>query len=121
MDNKDIRIVSTTIEQIPLKKLHLPFNPMAEPEKFYNGSPDMMSLVDSPHHELMKIFKKHGLDWSKIKHTAYWKERKRRYELGLKQWEDEHLVWHVKQRYKIFKSLKKNGYQAKKTLNIYLK
>lgn len=111
MDNSDYRIVSTTLEEIPLKDLHIQYIPMAEPEKFYDGSPNMMSLLNSPHYNLMVLFRDYGLDWKKIKSTSYWDERRYRFELGNKQWTKDHLKWHIKNRYKIFKSIKKNGYK----------
>ena len=72
MDNSDYRIVSTTLEEIPLKDLHIQYLPMNQPERWYNGEPDMMSLMNSPHYHLMILFRDHGLDWKKIKNTAYY-------------------------------------------------
>ena len=122
VDKKDYKTVSGLVD-IPLDALHIRYLPMANLEWFYTAANgyNMMSLVNSPHVKLMKIFLNYGLDWEKIKKTLYCAERKYRKLLGMSEWTKEHLKWHIKKRYKLFKSIQKNGFDpAKRNVAVYV-
>ena len=113
MDRKDYKIIKDNVS-LELDKLHIRYIPMAKLENWYvvmNGY-NMMSLVNSPHVELMQIFKDHGLDWARIKKTRYWDERKFRKKLGMKEWAKKYLMSHIKKRYKIFDSISRRGFDC---------
>jgi hypothetical protein len=72
-----------------------------------------MSLENSPHVELMRLFKKYGLDMARIKETRYYQERKHRREIGVKKWTRLKIKEHIRKRYAIYKSIKKSGFREK--------
>ena len=61
MDKSDFDIISD-LEMIPLEKLHIRWIPMAKLGRWYHAKDgyNMMSLVNSPHVQLMWIFNEHG-------------------------------------------------------------
>ncbi len=91
-------------KEVKLADLSVRYIPVVTPIKLWNHD---MSLVNSPHVELMKIFKKRGLDINYIKKTRYYKERKHRYKIGMRRWTENYLYYHIEKRYKLFKSIKK--------------
>ena len=97
-------------DMVPVKGLHYRFIPVLTPEKFWNND---MSIENSQHVELMMVFKKYGLDWKKIYKTRYWKQRMYWYHVGMKQWTAKYAVERIVVRYRIFKSIKKNGFKNK--------
>ena len=113
VDKKDFRVVSELVD-IPLEKLHVRFIPMAKLENWYEAKDgyNMMSIVNSPHIDLMLIFKEYGLDWARIKKTRYWAERKHR-KITQTKWTKAKLIWHIEERYKLFSSIKKYGLKPK--------
>ena len=114
MKRDDYKIISP-LTDIELDKLHVRFIPMSKLENWYEAKDGyrMMSLVNSPHVELMKIFKDHGLDWKLIKKTRYWDERLYRV-LTQSKWTKEKLKFHIKKRWKTFKSIRKYGFDQNK-------
>lgn len=97
--------------EIELDKLHVRYIPVVTPIKLWNYD---MSLANSPHVELMRIFDKHGLDMHRIKKTRYYKERRHRYKIGMKRWSENYVFYHIEKRYKLFKSIKKKYKTDKK-------
>jgi len=95
---------------VDLKDLHIRYIPKVTPLHLWH---DDMSLKNSPHVELMEIFNAHGCKWEIIKNSRYYAERKYRHEIGMKRWTTEKIYSHIKARYKIFKSIKKHGYDPK--------
>ena len=114
MNPKDYKIISPLTE-IELDKLHIRYIPMAHLENWYEAKDgyNMMSLVNSPHVSLMGIFKDYGLDWKRIKRTRYWEERLYRI-LTQSKWTMDKLKFHIKKRWKTFKSIKKHGFVQEK-------
>jgi len=110
MDKKDYKITSPLTE-IELDKLHIQYIPIAKLENWYEAKDgyNMMALKNSPHMELLEVFDKYKLDWKKIKRTRYYQERQFRI-LTQTKWTKEKLIWHIKKRWKIFKSIKKHGF-----------
>ena len=97
--------------KMPLEKLHIRYIPAVTPIELWNYD---MSLKNSPHVELMKIFSKHGLRWDKIYESRYYKERQHRFEIGMSRWHKRKISEHIIARYSIFKSIKKKGYDKNK-------
>lgn len=89
-----------------LSNLHVRYIPVVTPIELWKFD---MSLITSPHVELMKIFAKYGLDWERIYKSDYYTERDHRFRIGMKKWTKAHIIDHIKRRYSIFKSMKKNG------------
>lgn len=115
MNKSDYKIISG-IEEIPLEKLHIRYIPMSNLEKWYKkyNNYDMMSLITSPHVQLMWVFKEHGFCLSHIKKTHYWAERIYRPKVGMNEWTEKYLIKHLKSRYKVFKSIQKYGFREDK-------
>jgi len=111
MERSEYNIVSG-LENIPLEELHIRWIPMARLGKWYSSKDgyNMMALVNSPHIEIMQIFNEHGFCLERLKKTRYWAERKYRQKLGMKEWTKEHIIDHLKTRYKTFLSLRENGF-----------
>ena len=97
-------------KEVRLADLSVRYIPVVTPIDLWNHD---MSLKNSPHVELLRTIKKHGFDWGILKKTRYWKERKYRYDCGVKRWTSKHRKEHIKKRWAIYKSLKKKGFKKK--------
>lgn len=95
---------------VPVKGLHYRFIPVLTPEKFWHGD---MSIENSQHVELMRIFLKHGLDWGRIQKSRYWEQRIYWHSVGMTQWTKKYAKQRIVVRYGIFKSIKKHGFKNK--------
>lgn len=95
---------------VPVRGLHYRFIPVLTPEKFWNND---MSIENSQHVELMRIFQQYGLDWKRIHKSRYWGQRLYWYEAGMKQWTPKYAKQRITIRYKIFKSILKHGFKDK--------
>jgi len=107
----EIEIVSRTVD-IPLKNLHHQYKPKITPMELYPGE-DPMHVKKSHHVSLLKLIKKVGLDFKKLKDHPYVQERRHRYNIGMTAWTDSHLMEHIKRRWATYLSLKKKGYNRK--------
>jgi hypothetical protein len=96
--------------KVPLKDLHYQYIHNYTPIKLWNYD---MSLPNSPHVELLRLIKEDGFNWKRIWQTRYVEERIGRRKLGMKQWTDEHIKKHIRNRWATYKSLKKYGYKKK--------
>jgi len=103
---RDIKKVS-----IPVDRLHYQYIHNVTPTELWNND---MSILNSPHVEMLKTIIKYGFDWKVLFETRYTKERILRREKGMKQWTDEHIKKHITWRFEVLKSLKKHGYKKKK-------
>lgn len=91
---------------IELDRLNIRYIPVITP---YTD----MRLTHSPHVELMQIFKEHGLEWSLIVDSRYYKERQLRFELGINKWTENKIRSHIKDRYEIYRRVTKYGLKRK--------
>jgi len=105
-------IIKKKWKEVRLADLHIRYIPVVTPIELWNYD---MSLVNSPHVELMRLFDKHGLNWDKIKKTRYYKERRHRYLIGTKRWNRNYIYYHIDKRYNLFKSMKKKHRDTKKS------
>lgn len=103
-------IIPVKLKPILLEKLHIRYIPFVTPIDMWNYD---MSLINSPHVELCNIFATNKLDWKEIRKSRYYKERVRRWEIGMKRWTTEKIESHIVDRYKIFRSIKKHGFKKR--------
>jgi len=108
----EIKIISKP-RMVRLDKLHLQYLPICCPLWLYPGV-DPMRVSRTHHVSLLKHIIKHGMDWKKLKRTKYVRERRHRYDIGMVKWLDSHVRWHIKNRWKIYRSLKERGWSKKK-------
>ena len=99
-------------KNIKLSKLHVRCIPVLTPLDLWGND---MSLENSPHVELMREFLEHGMTWGNLKSTRYVRERMRRFKLGITRWTEPYIIQHLHKRYDILRSLKKEGFVAKKS------
>jgi hypothetical protein len=104
----DIKTVEK--RKVELKHLHYQYIHNYTPIKLWNFD---MGLPTSPHVELLKLIRREGFNWKRIWQTRYVEERIGRREKGMKQWTDEHIKKHIRNRWATYKSLKKHGYKKK--------
>ena len=90
------------LTKIALSVLNVRYIPVVTPIKLWHYD---MLLKNSPHVELMQIFATSGFDWTKIKTSRYYKERAHRFAIGIEKWTMPKIRSHIKDRYKIFKSM----------------
>ena len=107
----EIKIISGS-EEIRLDLLHHRYIPKITPLWLFPG-PDPMHISKSPHVKLLRAIEKYGMNWGKLKNTKYVQERRHRYNIGMTRWTDGHVKEHIKVRWKIYQSLKKNGWNKK--------
>lgn len=116
--SKEIKIKSGNMSIVKIANLRVRYIPVLTPIDIWaagaKNSFDMMSIVTSPHVELMTIFRDHGVDWDRITRSRYFDERRHRHRLGMLRWVDEYIRHHIKIRHDVFKSIKKHGYKLKK-------
>jgi hypothetical protein len=96
--------------QAELAKLHVRYIPVVTPTELWHYD---MSLKNSPHVELMKIFVKQGLAWDEICNSRYYREREHRGRIGIDKWTEKKIRYHIKERYGIFKSIQRHGIKEK--------
>ncbi|MCP3681769.1 MAG: hypothetical protein GY861_03675 [bacterium] len=108
-------IIQKAWREVKLSDLSVRYIPIVTPIELWSHD---MSLTNSPHVELMRLFAEHGLDMEKVKDTRYYEERKRRHDIGMKKWTRTKLKEHIKKRYAIYKSIKKRGFREKLGLPI---
>jgi len=104
-------IIHKKWKEIRLADLSVRYIPVVTPIELWNHD---MSLVNSPHVELMQIFLKHGMDMRLVKKTRYYKERQHRHKIGMKRWNENYIHYHIEKRYKLFKNVKKKYKSDKK-------
>ena len=103
---KDVRIISG-VEDVALDTLHIRYIPMAKLERFYTGL-ELMLLKNSPHVEMLMLYKEEGLNWDKLMNGRYAEERRsRRIDFGYKKWTEAFIRDHIKHRIKVYKSMEK--------------
>jgi len=105
----DIKII-TKLVPIKLKKLHVQYVPVVTPLEIWNHD---MSLINSPHVELLNLIYNEGFNWDKIMKSRFVKIRQHRAIVGQTQWTEEKILGHVKQRWKIYKSISKRQFVPK--------
>ena len=99
--------------EMRLADLHVQHIPYVPYSRWWHGL-DMMALKTSPHVHLMECFRDNGFKWELIKQSCYVLERKYRRQLGRSGWTDDYIRQRCKVRYKIFKSIKKEGFKHDK-------
>jgi hypothetical protein len=104
----EVRPVSSKLVKVKLADLHYQYLRVVTPENIWNQD---MALPTSPHVELMRLLLNDDPDQDEIRATRYFAERQRRYEIGMKQWTDDHIMEHIGRRWGILRSLKKRGYR----------
>ncbi len=109
-------IINKKWKEVRLADLSVRYIPVVTPIDLWNHD---MSLKNSPHVELMRLFKKHGLNWGKIEKTRYYKERQHRHIIGTKRWTRNYIYYHIEKRYKLFKGIKKK-YKSNKKFPIHV-
>ncbi len=109
MKKDEVKVISKLVD-IPICDLHTQYVHNVTPIELWNYD---MSVLTSPHVELLRYIKKHGLNWKGIWKLRYVAERKNRYKIGLTLWTDKHLRDHIIKRWEIYKSLKHRGYKPK--------
>ena len=97
-------------KKVRLADLHVRYIPVVTPIELWDHD---MSLVNSPHVELMMTFLHHGYDKKKIKSSRYFAERRHRRKVGLTKWTDTKIWEHIHVRYEIFRSIRKRGFSTK--------
>ena len=107
----EIKPISDKLVKVKLNELHVRYIPVVTPLDIWKKN---MNLMFSPHLHLMENFEKYGFDLSRLKKTDYYEERKYRYSIGMKRWTEEKIREHLKDRYNIFISIKKYGYDKNK-------
>ena len=111
----DIRTTGTK-EKVQLEALHIRYIPVVTPMDIYEGD---LSLINSPHVEMLEMYEKHGFDWRKLKKTRYVKERRRRFKIGMSKWTDGYILnVHLPKRFKLFESIRKKGYDRRQPIEI---
>lgn len=107
----EFKVVSKLVE-IPLENLHYRFIPMSFSSAYWPGQ-EPMKIGNSPHVEIMKIFKDRGFCDDCLKYTRYCRERlDRGLKYGMEQWlSTKYMKSHLKRRFKILKSLQRKGYR----------
>lgn len=106
----DVRAVTGKLVRVQVSRLHIRYIPVLTPLSLWNHD---MSLVSSPHVELLRHIDKHGLSWDKLKKTRYAEERRWRRQLGMDRWTDGYIYQHIRKRWKTFKSIRDKGFQPK--------
>jgi len=106
-NDSDVKPVTGEYQEFMLSDLHIQYIPVVTPIKLWKND---MSLKNSPHVELMRIFKHCGNDWSRIQHTRYVQERRRRGEIGLN-WDEKRLKIHLSRRHNVLKSIRSKGFK----------
>ncbi len=100
------------LKKFRLADLHIRYIPVITPPRLWNRD---MSLPNSPHVELMKIFKNYGFDKERIKESRYFKDRQYRHKY-LDKWTDKRIWKHIKEgRYRIFNLMAKEGWNKKRS------
>jgi len=107
----DIRAISKC-ENVPLSELHHRYIPKVTPLNLYPGK-DPMLFSESHHVSLLRLILEHGFNWPMIAEHPYYLERKHRHDIGVTRWNHKKIVNHIKRRWDIFVSLKKNGFSKK--------
>jgi len=109
--SKEVRKIGR-ITKIPILSLRLQYLPKISPIWLYPGEDPYR--IDRTHHvALLKHIIKYGLDWKKLKKLTYVKERRHRYDIGMRNWTDSHVREHIKRRWDTYRSLKKKGWSKK--------
>lgn len=99
--------IEKKLRKVKLADLHIRYIPVVTPINLWNFD---MGLPKSPHVELMRIFARHRFDWSRLSSSRYYKERRLRRKIGMRRWTEEKIFNHIIARYKIWRSIKNNGY-----------
>ena len=100
------------IVKIPIIRAHLQYLPKISPIWLYPGEDPYR--IDKTHHvTLLRHIIKHGLDWKKLKKLTYVKERRHRYDIGIRVWTDSKVREHIKRRWDTYQSLKRKGWSKK--------
>ena len=103
---EDVRVISKT-ENVSLENLHVRYIPMARLERWYVGIEPML-LKNSPHVEMLTLYRYEGLNWDKLMKGRYAEERRaRRKDFGQKKWSEDFIKEHIKHRIKVYKSMAK--------------
>jgi len=102
MDN-EVKVIGRKI--IALADLHHQYVKPIYQEEFWH---DDMSVPNSPHVEIMRIFMKYGFDVNRLKASRYVADKRKRFVLGRKAWTDDYIFnKHLKKRWKVFRLVKK--------------
>jgi len=109
--SREVRPIIEKLVKVNLSDLHVRYIPVVTPGNLWRND---MSLKNSPHVELMKIFNKHGLSWLHIYKSRYYRERQHRFNIGMPRWHKRKISEHIIDRYRIYKSIKKYGYDKNK-------
>lgn len=106
---EDVKTVSG-IENIPLDELHIRYIPMVQLERWYVGAEPML-LKNSPHVEMLSVYRDEGLNWDKLLSGRYAEERRtRRVKFGQKRWTEDYIKEHIIHRIKVYKSMKERWF-----------
>jgi hypothetical protein len=86
------------------------------PIDIYEGD---MSLVNSPHVEMLEVYLRHGFNWNKLKRTRYVDERRYRLKIGMQKWTDGYIInVHLPKRFAVLNSIRKHGYRKSEPIQI---
>lgn len=99
---------------VEVNKLHHRYLPKITPMYLLGYKRDPMHISRSPHVKLLRTLVKYGFNKKKLRQTRYFQERRHRFSLGMPKWTDSWIYEHIKVRWRIFKSLEKNGYNKRK-------
>ena len=100
------------VVKVPIKIIHLQYVPKISPIWLYPGE-DPYRMERTHHVALLRHIIKYGLDWKKLKKLLYVKERRHRYDIGIRVWTDSKVREHIKRRWDTYRSLKKKGWSKK--------
>jgi len=101
--------IKAKLEKVALADLHVRYIPVVTPIKIWDYD---MSLVNSPHVELMTIFRDHGYNADRLVASRYYAERLHRKRVGMERWHEAKIWMHIGARYKIFRNIQARGYHA---------
>lgn len=102
---------SSSIVDIPLKDLHVQYIPAVYHEKWWPEQTEMMRLDTSPHVDILRTMIDKGKDWDLLFKHPYVKERQARKTVHRQQdWHDKRIKRHLTGFLRLYKSLKKRGY-----------
>jgi hypothetical protein len=115
--SNEIEVVKPNVT-MNIDLLHIRYIPKLTPINVWKAGAasamELMSLITSPHVELMTIFRDYGKDWTRIMGGRYVEERRHRRACGMARWTEEYIKYHIHKRWDIFKSIRKHGLDYRK-------
>lgn len=103
----DVKKISK-LTKVPLEDLHVRFIPVVSVP--WEG----MKIIDSPHVELFRMYKRHGYKWNYFRNCPYVLERRHRRDIGMARWTEHYIrFYHLPKRFAIYDSIRRKGYNKK--------